>query len=59
MKPFEADRYRGQWVAFDPNTNAVVGHGPTLAAAEQQAVDAGIQAPELYRVPVSDAYFVG
>ena len=51
--------YRGQWVALDPATHAVVGHDPSLEQAEQQAHDRGIDKPLLLPVPEKRGFFVG
>jgi hypothetical protein len=56
---FDANQYRGLWVAFRGDTDEVVASGPTLQAVIRQAEENGIQAPEFYKVPESDAYFVG
>ena len=57
--PFDANRYRGQWVAFRPNTDDVVASGPTLQAVIERAEEQGQSDAEFYAVPASDAYFVG
>lgn len=56
---FDANKYKGEWVAFVPDTDEVVGHGATLRAAEVAALKEGIDNPELYQVPKTDGYFVG
>jgi hypothetical protein len=56
---FDANQYRGLWVAFRDGTDEVAASGPTLQAVIRKAEDKGIQAPEFYKVPESDAYFVG
>ncbi len=58
-KPLDANKYRGQWVAFRSTTEEVVGHGPTLRDAEQQALKRGIKRPVLYQVASTDGYYVG
>lgn len=58
--PFNVAKYKGQWVAFRPGTNKVVGSGPTLPAAEKKATERGVRNPEFYRVPRNpEAYFAG
>jgi hypothetical protein len=59
LKPLELDKYRGEWIALDPATNEVLGHGASLNEAERQAAQQGIEQPTLYRVPETDAFFVG
>lgn len=58
-EPLDGDQYAGQWVALEPGTDNVVGYGGTLIVAEHLAKQAGFDEPEFYRVPTSDAYFVG
>jgi len=31
----DADKYKGEWVALDPQTDAVLSHSQSLAEAEQ------------------------
>ena len=56
---FDANQYRGQWIAFRPESDEVVGFGPTLGAAVQAASEHGFDDAEFYCVPGSDAFFVG
>jgi len=58
-KPLDANKYRGQWVAFRPATEEVVGHGSTLRAAEKQALKRGVKSPVLYQVASTAGYYVG
>lgn len=51
--------FRGKWVALDPDTNSIVGHGASLEEARQNSPNIARQEPILYFVPQSDAYFVG
>ena len=51
--------YRGQWVALDPKTHAVIAHHRTVEGAEQAAKKRGFRTPLLFPVPRSDAFFVG
>lgn len=54
---FDANRYKGQWVAFRPESDEVVGFGPTLDAAVIAASKHGVEDAEFYCVPSSDAFF--
>jgi len=56
---FDANGHRGQWVAFRPDTDEVLAAGPTLQAVIRNAKERGVDDPEFYRVPESEAYFVG
>jgi len=56
---FDANQYRGLWVAFRADTDEVVASGPTLQAVIRAVEEQRIPAPEFYKVPESDAYFVG
>jgi hypothetical protein len=58
-KRLDVRKYRGQWVALDPRTFQVVGHGHSLIAAERQATAKGVMRPVMYGVPKSDGFFVG
>lgn len=51
--------FRGKWVALDPNTNSIVGHGASMEEARQNSPNVALREPILYFVPQSDAYFVG
>jgi hypothetical protein len=48
------DPYRGEWVALDPTTYAVLGHDRALEEAELQALAHGINHPLLLPVPLTD-----
>jgi len=52
-------KYRGQWVAIHPRTQAVVSHHRSCQEAERAAIAAGVQRPLLVPVPKSSAFFVG
>jgi hypothetical protein len=52
------DKYKGEWVALDPKTDAVLSHSRSLAEAEQRAIEQGTE-PVMEFVPESDGYFVG
>ncbi len=54
----DQDKYKGEWVALDPKTDAVLSHSQSLAEAEQQAIEQGT-APVMEFVPDSDGYFIG
>jgi hypothetical protein len=51
--------YKGKWVAINPQTNKVIGHGISLEAARQSAPNFEREEPVLFFVPASDAFFVG
>lgn len=51
--------YRGKWVAIDPKTYKIVGHGASMEEAREGAPNIARQEPILFFVPRSDAYFVG
>ncbi len=55
-KVIDADKYKGQWIAFKPGTDEVVGAGTTLKEAKDQAQEKGFDHPEFYHVPKSNAY---
>lgn len=59
VSAFDANRYRGKWVAFKAHTDQVIAEGATLEAAVSQAEEQGVEDAEYYCVPNSDAYFVG
>ena len=54
----DQDKYKGEWVALDRKTDAVLSHSQSLAEAEQQAIEQGT-APVMEVVPESDGYFIG
>ncbi len=37
----DADKYKGEWVALDPKTDAVLSHSRSLADADEQAIEQG------------------
>jgi hypothetical protein len=51
--------FHGQWVALDPKTYKVIGHGASLEEARQSTPSVARLEPLLYFVPRSDAFFVG
>ncbi len=53
----DQDKYRGEWVALDPKTDAVLSHSRSLADAEEQAIQQGTT-PVMEFAPESDGYFV-
>jgi hypothetical protein len=55
----DARPYRGQWVAIDPTTRQIIGHGDSLEVAEEQAAGCGVTDPWLWAVPATDGYFIG
>ncbi|HEV3005845.1 MAG TPA: hypothetical protein VGX78_15370, partial [Pirellulales bacterium] len=55
----EVSAFRGEWVALDPKTYEVIGHGPSLEKARQSTPNITQLEPVLYFVPKSDAFFVG
>lgn len=55
----DLEKYRGEWVALEPKTRRVLGHGPTLAVAERQAVERGVKRPLLMPVMQSEGFFIG
>ncbi|MBI4022048.1 MAG: hypothetical protein HY372_01720 [Candidatus Andersenbacteria bacterium] len=59
LRPLDIDKYRGQWVALDPDTNEVLAHASSLDEAETQGVERAGKQPMMYRVPETDAFFVG
>lgn len=58
-KRLDVSKYKGQWVALDPSTYQVVGHGRSLRSAERQAMAKGVTKPVMLGVPKSDGFFVG
>ena len=58
LKPINLTKYKGQWLALDPDTHEVVGHGRSLRAAERQAAAKGLTRPVFFGVPESDGYYV-
>lgn len=46
-------------MALEPKTRHVLGHGPTLVAAERQALERGVKKPLLVSVPRSNGFFIG
>jgi hypothetical protein len=59
LSSLDLNQYRGQWVALDPDTRAVVSHDPSLEKAEREAVQRGVSSPLLLPVSESDGFFVG
>lgn len=55
----EVGAFRGQWVAIDPKTYEIVGHGASMEEARRGASNVVRQEPIMFFVPRSDAYFVG
>ena len=55
----DVDQYRGEWVALDPDTHAVVSHDRSLKEAELKAIQRGISSPLLLPVTESEGFFVG
>lgn len=55
----DVSAYRGQWIAVDPKTYKVLGHGSSPEDATRAAAAGKATCPLLYFVPESDAYFVG
>lgn len=51
--------FRGKWLAIDPKTYGIVGHGGSMEEARQSAASIAPEEPVLYFVPQSDAFFVG
>lgn len=51
----DVSAFRGKWIAVDPRTYKVLGHGDSPEQATQDAPEKSI----LYLVPRSDAFFVG
>ncbi len=51
--------YRGQWLALDPETFAVIANADSLREAKQQAQEKGVRHPLMHSVPESDGYFIG
>ncbi len=54
----DQDKYKGEWVALDPKTDAVLSDSQSLADADGQAIEQGTT-PVVEFVPESDGYFVG
>ncbi len=55
----DVSAHAGRWVAFDPQTYKIVGHGESPDDALQNARPRNGTELVLYYVPKSDAYFVG
>ncbi len=54
----DQDKFKGEWVALDRKTDAVLSHSRSLADADGQAIEQGtITVMEF--VPESDGYLVG
>ncbi len=53
----DQDKYKGEWVALDPKTDAVLSHSRSLADADGQAIEEGTT-PVVEFVPESDGYIV-
>jgi hypothetical protein len=51
--------FEGQWVAINPKTLKVLGHGPSPDEAIASAGTVNGVEPGLYYVPKSDAFFIG
>lgn len=56
-RTIDVSAYRGQWIALDPKTRVVIGHGSTPQAATKKLAET--VEPLLYFVSKSDAWFVG
>ncbi len=54
----DQDKYKSEWVALDPKTDALLSHSRSLADADGQAIEQGTT-PVVECVPESDGYFVG
>ncbi len=57
-QPIDQDKYKCEWVALGPKTDAVLSHSRSLADADGQAIEQGTT-PVVVSVPESDGYFVG
>ena len=55
----DESRYRGEWLALDPETYEVISHNSSFNAALAAARRKGFPKPLMHSVPQSDAYFVG
>jgi hypothetical protein len=55
----DVSAFRGKWVALDPKSYKVIGHGASLEEARHKTPNLERLEPLLYFVPTSDAFFVG
>lgn len=55
QKVLDVSAYPGEWVAIDPSSYEILGHGESPEQATHNVRDGLI----LYLVPRSDAFFVG
>lgn len=55
----DVSAFRGEWIALDPETYKILGHGASLEEARRSTPNLHELEPLMYFVPRSDAFFIG
>lgn len=55
----DVSAFRGEWIALDPETYKILGHGPSLEEARRNTPNLHVMEPLMHFVPRSDAFFIG
>ncbi|HLC48853.1 MAG TPA: hypothetical protein VJI96_00505 [Candidatus Andersenbacteria bacterium] len=58
MPPIDEGKYRGEWLALDPETREIVAHGAILKDVMTEAESSGCNDPILHGVPSSDFHSI-
>ncbi len=58
MPPINEGKYRGEWLALEPETRKVIAHGIVLKDVLLEAQQKGYDDPIIHGVPSSDWHFI-
>lgn len=58
IRVINEEKYKGEWLALNPETREVIAHGTVLKDVAEEAKTKGYEEPVFHGVPQSDIHFI-